>query len=478
MTWGVAVVENDDLLQEPPKQQQFQEAQQYPTKKLLLHEERTLDFHQLLPPVQLLTKQDETTDPLMTEQQQQSQSQSQSQQDVLDSPHSITTSSTLSEDSVECTSFALAMALASAIVPPSPVSPQQPRPVCHVLIPDLLEHEAARTQEEAFTHNYGKLEYLNEVRQVCCDLGFDTRVHPVRMNNFRETIESFAFPKQTEEQNVVFSLCDGNEFDGFPGASVAEYLENHGYRFAGCDSSFLRSTTDKTFMKQLFRRAGISTPPSVTIEDAWDPEVHFKLLAEMHFPLLVKLGDSYGSIGLTEKSIVYDLQQAEAHIKHMLAENFKLLIVEEFIKGPEFTVLVVGDKIQTNPDSCLHVYSPAERVFDSSLGPMQRWLSYQLVWVELGKRYNYAAVQDPADEEELLQIARQAYISVGGNSFGRVDIRKSERTGKFYVLEVNASCGIGYDSSSDCILRLHGHCTLEFLSRVLSSARCLSKSIE
>lgn len=495
MTWGVAQLNDDDLSVSAIKKK--------------LHEDQLLHHDSVAVRVERQHEEDEDESEAMritdsttsdTTKQQEHQPLALQQEVVLDSPGSAVAANT-----------GLLLAHSFSSDDNSTLNPAaRESPVCYVLIPDVLEHEAARTREEAYTHNYGKLEYLNEVRQVCSELGYDTHVFPVRMNNYRRIIKNFSLPHSDNDRDgcnpvsvqdhrdadadandddgmavqfgrrsadVVFSLCDGNEFDGFPGASVAEYLEHHNYRFAGCDSSFLRTTTDKSYMKEVFRRAGVSTPPSVSIQNEWDPELHPRLLSEMHFPLLVKLGDSYGSIGLTEKSIVYDLNQAEQHIKRMLSENFQLLVVEEFIKGPEFTVLVVGDSdSHENPQSRIHVYAPAERVFDASLGPMQRWLSYELVWVELGKRYNYAAVADPHDEQALMQLARDAYISVGGNSFGRVDIRKSERTGQFYVLEVNASCGIGYDSSSDCILRLHGHSTLEFLDRVLSSARRLSKN--
>ncbi|MEJ0032011.1 MAG: hypothetical protein WDO15_17250 [Bacteroidota bacterium] len=51
--------------------------------------------------------------------------------------------------------------------------------------------------------------------------------------------------------------------------------------------------------------------------------------------------------------------------------------VEEFIKGREFTTLVVGSS--TNP-SKLHCYPAAERVFHQSLPEKEKFLSYDRLW--------------------------------------------------------------------------------------------------
>ena len=74
----------------------------------------------------------------------------------------------------------------------------------------------------------------------------------------------------------------------------------------------------------------------------------------------------------------------------------------------------------------------------------------------------YAPVTDPNDFQGLQDLARRAYIACGGNSFGRVDIRKRDSSGKLYVLEVNASCGLGKGTSSDFILGLAGQSTKDF----------------
>ena len=63
-----------------------------------------------------------------------------------------------------------------------------------------------------------------------------------------------------------------------------------------------------------------------------------------------------------------------------------------------------------------------------------------------GVLYNYC---EPEAElvPVLKQISLQAFQSVGGMGYGRLDIRMNKETGKFYVLEVNAQCGLSEDEN-------------------------------
>jgi D-alanine-D-alanine ligase len=57
---------------------------------------------------------------------------------------------------------------------------------------------------------------------------------------------------------------------------------------------------------------------------------------------------------------------------------------------------------------------------------------------------------------KLKQISIDAFKSVGGMGYGRLDIRMDTKTGGLYVLEVNAQCGLSEDedyTSIGAILR-------------------------
>ena len=47
----------------------------------------------------------------------------------------------------------------------------------------------------------------------------------------------------------------------------------------------------------------------------------------------------------------------------------------------------------------------------------------------------------------IKQLAWDAYVACRGKSYTRVDIRMDKLTGKLYVLEVNAQCGLSEDEN-------------------------------
>jgi len=181
----------------------------------------------------------------------------------------------------------------------------------------------------------------------------------------------------------------------------------------------------------------------------------------MKFPLLVKVPDSYGCIGLSRDSLVRDFNETQIQVEKML-KIFKEVLVEEFILGTEYTVLILGNSEN------LEIYPPAQRIFNETLALEDRWLTFKLVWEENAANYSYGSVKNENIAKSVSDIAKAAYLSMNGNGFGRVDIRKRDSTDELFVLEVNATCGIGLDSSSTEILKLCNHDEVYMIDRLLT----------
>jgi D-alanine-D-alanine ligase-like ATP-grasp enzyme len=88
-------------------------------------------------------------------------------------------------------------------------------------------------------------------------------------------------------------------------------------------------SSNKYFMKDSFASNGVLTPSYVVIHQ-WTEEVKQKL-AKLTFPLLVKPGDSYGSVGLHDDSVVKNMEDTEKQVKKGL-QTFSVIIVEEFVQ--------------------------------------------------------------------------------------------------------------------------------------------------
>jgi len=325
----------------------------------------------------------------------------------------------------------------------------------NVLVPNFISESEVRSEMERISHNYGKKEYFEELLRIFDEINMDAVLHLVRMSDYEQVIDNI--PKGA----IILALCDGSDVDGVPGPGVTRYLEDKGIPYFGCDYIFMEATTRKSDMKERFITNGVSTANFVYVTK--EKPLTRESVKNMKFPLFVKASDSYGSIGLTTDSVVHNFEECEKQVKFM-QQIFENLLVEEYIHGAEYSLLIIGDS--RFPDSQIEVFPPAERVFDPSIPPQERFLSYKLVWEEGGQKYKYEGVE--RDSELLMDLAKRAYNSVGGNGFGRIDVRRRDETGEYFVLEVNANCGVGYDSSSSQILKLGGKGICYLIERVLS----------
>jgi D-alanine-D-alanine ligase-like ATP-grasp enzyme len=160
-----------------------------------------------------------------------------------------------------------------------------------------------------------------------------------------------------------------------------------------------------------------------------------------------------------------------------LENYYEGVFAERFIPGREFTVLCASDHTARGG---VFVYPPVERVFHSALPSHERLLSYDRYWEKyetegaLPDRAPIAHYESAPAEwaAALTALARAAYLALDGVGYGRVDIRRDERTGEFLVLEANCNCGLSTDgeTSVSWILRLSGETMPKLLDRIFVAA--------
>ncbi len=311
------------------------------------------------------------------------------------------------------------------------------------------------TEDPNLKYYYDYTQSIEEYTKVFNEVGCEWRWLNVTFAQIDEKVKEIAnYP--TQKTPIVINLCDGDELNSIPGVSVIHALEKHGLIYTGSDDHFYRITTSKIPMKEAFDKAGVSTPNWAVI----DPRnVNIPaLFKEIGQTLIVKPAISAGSMGLSIKNVVSNEAEMEAVINDMLNgyRGWKLdtggIFVEEFINGREFTTLVVGSS--TVPDQ-ISFYPPAERVFHASLPEKEQFLSFDRLWETYDSEaplpdqsflYNY---KEPDNEliKHLQLISLEAFKSVGGMGYGRLDIRMKRETKKLYVLEVNAQCGLSEDEN-------------------------------
>jgi D-alanine-D-alanine ligase len=283
---------------------------------------------------------------------------------------------------------------------------------------------------------------------------------------------------------LVVNLCDGDESNDVPGVAVIEALEAGGFSYTGADADFYRLTTSKLPMKAAFDAHGVPTAPWRAFTDADDCAA---LLAQVGTPAIVKPAVSAGSMGVTTASVVHnaDALRAQAATLRDGYLGWNLLsdgiLVERFVSGREFTMLIVGDAGAPADARC---YAPVERVFNALLPPTEQFLSYDRLWEvyereapmpDGGYLWEYAPVRGPL-AEQIRAVSWAAYEAVGGHGYGRVDVRQCAESGALYVLEVNAQCALSEDedyTSVGAILKAEGMSFADLIADILTQVEVL-----
>lgn len=328
---------------------------------------------------------------------------------------------------------------------------------------------------------YDFTQSLQEYTKVFNDLNIEWVWQPVTMQNYKEVLASIKSNSEGKSP-LVLNLCDGDEINGTPGISVIHELDNLGLIYTGSAASYYNITTSKIPMKTAFDAHNVSTPgwDVVTNKD----QSFEQLFDRLGSPLIIKPAISGGSMGVSVNNVVHNAEELKSQVDHLSNgyRGWELatggLFVEQFIQGPEFTTFIVGSASQ--PDKCI-VYEPVERVFHSSLPETEKFLSFDRLWeiyekespMPNGDNFYQYFPPDPKLVDAIKKISLDAYCAVGATGYGRLDIRMDATTGKLYMLEVNAQCGLSEDedyTSIGAILRVSGKTFTQLVLEIIRDA--------
>ncbi len=330
-------------------------------------------------------------------------------------------------------------------------------------------------------HYYDFTQSIKEYTKVFAELDIEWKWQPVTMEDFSRVIASIK-DNSGYKTPLVLNLCDGDEVNGTPGVSVIKELEKRKLAYTGSDVQFYDTTTSKIPMKKAFDKAGVPTAGWRVITEK---KGSIKGICQrVGTPLIIKPAVSGGSMGVSVKNVVHTEEELKLRVDEIYQgyRGWNLLVdgifVEQFITGPEFTTFITGSA--DDPEHCI-VYEPVERVFHASLPEAEKFLSFDRLWEIYEDEtpmpgnenfYEYQKVKNnliPA----LKKLSLEAYRSCGGKGYTRIDIRQDATTGKLYMLEVNAQCGLSEDedyTSIGAILKVSNVSFTSVITEILLDA--------
>jgi len=242
--------------------------------------------------------------------------------------------------------------------------------------------------------------------------------------------------------DLAFNLCEG--IDGIASLEppVIGVLELLGLPYTGSSSFTTSLCLRKHVVNALLDSTRLPVPP-------WGLARIGKALPSVGFPAICKPAAEDASLGIEQRSVVRTKQQLADRLGAM-HEMWPEVLVQRYIDGREINVGVVGNT----------VLPLAEIDFGAMPRGLWKIVSYRSKWEtgcdeDVGTTPQCPAALGEALAAEIARVALEAWHLVGGEGYGRVDMR-IDRLGRPWILEVNSNPDIAPDAGLARMARVAG----------------------
>lgn len=226
--------------------------------------------------------------------------------------------------------------------------------------------------------------------------------------------------------------------------TIQAILSQAGIPYTGSELLASALAMDKLRTKYVFEGCGLPTPRFRAMGSVDEAD---SILRELTLPLSVKPSREGSSIGIRKVASRQELVEAY----EQAAVLDPLVLIEEWVEGPEFTVSLLQD--QALPAIGLST----DHVF----------YDYDAKYLADDTRYQIPCGLDPDNELKLQHLALEAFRVLGCRTWGRVDIMQ-DRKGDFWLLEVNTVPGMTDHSLVPMSAKAAGISFEELVVRILT----------
>jgi D-alanine-D-alanine ligase len=255
--------------------------------------------------------------------------------------------------------------------------------------------------------------------------------------------------------DLFINLCEGYLEWEVPSIDVIYTLEILNLPYTG--PSTLLYDPPKELMKYVAYCENVATPAYAIIKSVVEID---NACSKLNFPLFVKPAKAGDSLGVDEYSLANTKEELQKKVS-LIINEFDELLIEEYIAGREFTVLVAANAYGK---TCT-AFKPVEFIFPEG----NKFKTYALKTSELHPDANIPVVDESLDKQ-LRNAAQKIFKAFNGVGYARLDFRMNEKNELFF-LEINFTCSVfykdGYEGSADYILKHDGFGQKSFLNHII-----------
>jgi hypothetical protein len=254
--------------------------------------------------------------------------------------------------------------------------------------------------------------------------------------------------------DIFVNLCEGYLDWDIPSIDVVYFLESLKLPHTG-PASILYDPS-KELMKYVAYRANIKTPSFAVIKEKDDIEIK---VAGMDYPLFIKPAHAGDSLGIDKDSLETNPSDLKKKAEQLLTE-YNSLMIEEYIAGREFSVLVASNADGKTSTA----YKPVEYIFPEGY----KYKSYDLKTSVLSTNANIPC--ESKFEDQLMECSKSIFKGFNGHGYARLDFR-IDANDDIYFLEINFACSVFYSGiykgTADYILDFDGIGQSGFLKHII-----------
>lgn len=211
---------------------------------------------------------------------------------------------------------------------------------------------------------------------------------------------------------------------------IASICEAYNIKYIGADTYVQSICQDKQLSKILVEGTCIKAPRGVLFSPN---DLNYKNLNFLNFPVIVKPNLEGSSIGISDKSIANNKEEAIYIIKN-LVKVFPVVLAEEYVPGREISICCAG-KNHIDIMEAVELQIDGKNYFEKQIWGYESKKG--------GKSKISRNIVTSQLSQNILDSAKKIFLSLGKVDYMRIDGRLYQN--QFYLIEFTPDCSLHPD---------------------------------